>query len=108
MDVSVHTAGTLNGANNGELLVDAVIPPSHSPIVKETRISLRILMDRHKFAYRAVNDTISFLRLNPDMTTVRSVNDVLQHSSNLDIKQARVCCHCHFEADNDTCSEDCR
>ena len=72
----------------------------------ETQISLRLLMDRHKLSYRAMNDLISLMRLTPDMKKIKSVQDIIRRSSELKVEMEKICAHCYGGIVDDNCIDE--
>ena len=72
----------------------------------ETQICLRTLMDRHKMSYRAMNDVIDFVRSRFDMDGIKSITDVIERSTTVDIRMENICCHCHGPVVDHVCDDD--
>lgn len=69
-------------------------------------IALRILMERHKVFYSAVNDLIAFVNLKPDVQRVRNAEDFLQRPSLSLTKKMVFCEHCCEAIEEGSCGDE--
>ena len=71
--------------------------------VDDTAVALRVVMERHRLSYRAVNDVIDFVRKKPTMEAVRNIDDVLQRSKLPTVCKVQICSRCHDVIEDGNC-----
>ena len=70
---------------------------------EDAKAAVRLMMDRHGWSYRSVNDMLRLFRLHPNMTKFKTVYDILDHSSLPKIVTCKVCSECHDVVGEDSC-----
>ena len=73
---------------------------------EDAKMALRLLMDRHGWSYRAVNDLLRLYRLHPNLSKFKTVHDILDTKVLPPVTSCKVCPSCHEVADGPTCNND--
>ena len=62
---------------------------------EDAKAAVRLMMDRHGWSYRSVNDMLRLFRLHPNLAKFKTVYDILDRNSLPKVETCKVCSECH-------------